>query len=140
MFLEIPMCQQRSTPILISDAFSRGHVAVTLARRARCPAHVGSIVDECCLVRMSMPDVFRGASCPAHVGPIFNEYDLVRFSWNCPDVRHPLCHTLNNITTIFQASIEPMIMSVSVESEHRLSGAALFRPSSFPSVAWLANV
>ena len=31
MFLEIPVCQQRSTPTVISDAFSRGHVRITLA-------------------------------------------------------------------------------------------------------------
>ena len=37
----------------MSDVFSMGHDPLTLARRARCPAHVGSIFNECCLVRMS---------------------------------------------------------------------------------------
>ena len=74
------MCQQRSTPILISDAFSRGRVPITLALRATRPAHVGSIVDERCLVRMSNSDVLRGARCPAHVGSIFNEYGLDRIT------------------------------------------------------------
>ena len=50
---EIPLSQQRSTLNQISVAFSRGHDPITLARRARCPAHVGSIFNECCLVRMS---------------------------------------------------------------------------------------
>ena len=104
-----------------------------------------------------MSDIFRG-QIPANVGSIVDECGLVRMSWNCPDVRHPLCHTLNKITTIFQASIEPMFMSVSVEagaiaivsavktengvalSLFVLSGATLCRPSWFPSVAWSPSV
>ena len=32
------------------DALSMGHAPVTHARRARCPAHAGSIFNECVLV------------------------------------------------------------------------------------------
>ena len=47
---ETSLSQQRSTPIQIFDAFSRGHDPTAHARRARCLAHVGSIFNECVIV------------------------------------------------------------------------------------------
>merc|ERR1712136_142860 len=47
---ETSLSQQRSTPVQISDAFSRGRDPIAHARRHRCPAHVGSIFDEFVIV------------------------------------------------------------------------------------------
>ena len=43
---ETPLSQQRSTPTL----FRGGHDPIAHARSARCPAHVGSILNECVIV------------------------------------------------------------------------------------------
>ena len=56
VFLQIILkliCASAQPPLQMSDVFSIGHDPITLARRATCPAHVGSIVNECCVVRMS---------------------------------------------------------------------------------------
>ena len=37
----------RSTPVQISDAFSKGHKPIAHAHRGRCPARVGSFFIEC---------------------------------------------------------------------------------------------
>ena len=48
VYPEVLMSQQRSTLNQISDAFSTTHDKSLMPRRARCPAHVGSIFNECC--------------------------------------------------------------------------------------------
>ena len=60
--LDVLSCysEQRSTPVQISGAFSRVHDPIAHARRARCLAHVGSIVNECVIV--IIPVTNRGAA------------------------------------------------------------------------------
>ena len=58
---ETSLSQQRSTPIQISDVFSRGRDPIAHACRARRPAHVGSIFNECVSVIVVARMLLSGA-------------------------------------------------------------------------------